>query len=738
MASLQSYPTVTATASILCGLMLMLPGVFVSSQLVNFIEEPGDLLLLPGQTGRLYCRVDVYGANIIWLSNGVPRSHDQKTFGADGSQISINESRSTGMDSWQCAAEVPGWGTVLSRKNLVRFVRLSSFKTEPQDQQVIAGNVARFECSVNRFPEAEITWFKDDEILQWDTKRMTKLSTGTLEIDNFSVRDIGCYHCNASLGGATISSGKGCVTVLTPSSGSNSPIKFIAEPRDISAREMFRRLRDSNFNITLAKFKLDAKNGNLKILNLQLEDAGMYQCEGQNSEGATFLTQPEQIFVVEDASLIDSGNHSARTSVYERPLHFHLESGDEVMNYTSNLKADPADSNYGSVVFRWDGPTDEKSKKSLIGYSIEYGCCREEVGRKKWTRSRSDNKEYRSCSQSDEGVDHRLNVHRLSRMKTTLTHVQTAFQPGDTRCFGRVRAMTMKGIGPRTDWVSYPPEALNETDVPDPPSNLHVTVTWEEGRKRGNNVSISWSPPENQTFWVRSYVVEWMQWDEDYKNDSYRKTQRLWPTQMEFHLSIDETSYSEISIKASNLAGESTAIVIYVNIRFHDAIIFTMESQSPPSWNLPGSPLKRVEVVPDSGGRRMISWSFAAGSGSDCDEEKVNLIHGSECDEEKVNLVHGSECDEEKVNLIHGSECDEEKVNLVHGSECDEEKVNIIHGSECDEEKVNLVHGSECDEEKVNLIHGSECDEEKVNLVHGSECDEEKVKHPDRYHASPT
>ncbi|CAG0884302.1 unnamed protein product [Cyprideis torosa] len=539
MASLQSYPTVTATASILCGLMLMLPGRVVSSnQLVNFIEEPGDLLLLPGQTGWLYCRVDVYGAKITWLSNGVPRFHDQKSFGADGSQISINGSRSTGMDSWQCAAEVPGWGTVLSRKNLVRFVHLLSFKTEPQDQQVIAGNVARFKCSVNKFPEAEITWLKDDEILKWDTERMTSLTTGTLEIDNFNVRDIGCYHCNASFGGTTVSSRKGCVTVLTPSFGSNSPIKFIAEPRDISARY------------------------------------------------------------------------------------------GKVMNYASNLKADPTDSNYGSVDFRWDGPTDEKSKKFLIGYHFEYGCCREEVDRKKWTRSRPDHEEYRSCSQSNEGVDRWLNLHRLSRLKTTLTHVQTAFQPGDTKCLGRVRAMTMNGIEAWSDWVSYPPEALNETDVPDPPSNLHVTVTWEEGWKRGNNVSISWSPPENQTFWVRSYVVEWMQWDEDYKKDS-RKRQRLWPTQLEFQLSIDETSYSEISVKASNLAGESTAILIHVNIRFHDTIFFTMESQSSPSWNLPDSPLKRVEVVLDSDDRGVLSWSFviATRSWRAFRQEHMLLLH---------------------------------------------------------------------------------------------------------------
>ncbi|GAA6111488.1 netrin receptor DCC, partial [Tachysurus ichikawai] len=66
----------------------------------------------------------------------------------------------------------------------------------------------------------------------------------------------------------------------------------------------------------------------------------------------------------------------------------------------------------------------------------------------------------------------------------------------------QVAAMTVNGTGPSSEWYTAetPENDLDETQVPNQPSSLHV-------RPLPNSIIMSWTPPLNPNILVRGYII---------------------------------------------------------------------------------------------------------------------------------------------------------------------------------------------------------------------------------------
>ena len=64
--------------------------------------------------------------------------------------------------------------------------------------------------------------------------------------------------------------------------------------------------------------------------------------------------------------------------------------------------------------------------------------------------------------------------------------------------------MTVNGSGPATPWISEKTldSDLDESVVPDPPSSLKARSTDKE-------ITITWTPPRDNTILVRGYTIGW-------------------------------------------------------------------------------------------------------------------------------------------------------------------------------------------------------------------------------------
>uniref|UniRef100_A0A087XCT5 DCC netrin 1 receptor n=1 Tax=Poecilia formosa TaxID=48698 RepID=A0A087XCT5_POEFO len=77
----------------------------------------------------------------------------------------------------------------------------------------------------------------------------------------------------------------------------------------------------------------------------------------------------------------------------------------------------------------------------------------------------------------------------------------TGLEKGSQYSF-QVAAMTVNGTGPSSDWCTAqtPENDLDESQVPDQPSSLHV-------RPLPNSIIMSWTPPLSPSILVRGYII---------------------------------------------------------------------------------------------------------------------------------------------------------------------------------------------------------------------------------------
>uniref|UniRef100_A0AAX7TCN4 Contactin-3 n=1 Tax=Astatotilapia calliptera TaxID=8154 RepID=A0AAX7TCN4_ASTCA len=114
----------------------------------------------------------------------------------------------------------------------------------------------------------------------------------------------------------------------------------------------------------------------------------------------------------------------------------------------------------------------------------------------------------------------------------------------------QVAAMTANGTGPASDWYTAetPENDLDESQVPDQPSSLHV-------RPLPNSIIMSWTPPLSPNILVRGYIIGYG------VGSPYAETVRVDSKQRYYSIeNLEPSSHYVISLKAFNNAGEGVPL----------------------------------------------------------------------------------------------------------------------------------------------------------------------------------
>ncbi|XP_010215865.1 PREDICTED: netrin receptor DCC [Tinamus guttatus] len=130
-----------------------------------------------------------------------------------------------------------------------------------------------------------------------------------------------------------------------------------------------------------------------------------------------------------------------------------------------------------------------------------------------------------------------------------LWYLFTGLDKGSQYSF-QVAAMTVNGTGPPSDWFTAetPENDLDESQVPDQPSSLHV-------RPLTTSIVMSWTPPLNPNIVVRGYIIGYG------VGSPYAETVRVDSKQRYYSIeNLEPSSHYVISLKAFNNAGEGVPL----------------------------------------------------------------------------------------------------------------------------------------------------------------------------------
>ncbi|KAJ8338829.1 hypothetical protein SKAU_G00356150 [Synaphobranchus kaupii] len=162
----------------------------------------------------------------------------------------------------------------------------------------------------------------------------------------------------------------------------------------------------------------------------------------------------------------------------------------------------------------------------------------------------------------------------------------TGLEKGSQYSF-QVAAMTANGTGPASEWhtAETPENDLDETQVPNQPSSLHV-------RPLPNSIIMSWTPPLNPNILVRGYIIGYG------VGSPYAETVRVDSKQRYFSIeNLEPSSHYVISLKAFNNAGEGVPL-------YESAVTRSLTDTSTPM--IPPVGVQAVALSPDS---VRVSWA---------------------------------------------------------------------------------------------------------------------------------
>uniref|UniRef100_A0A8C6NKK8 DCC netrin 1 receptor n=1 Tax=Nothobranchius furzeri TaxID=105023 RepID=A0A8C6NKK8_NOTFU len=178
----------------------------------------------------------------------------------------------------------------------------------------------------------------------------------------------------------------------------------------------------------------------------------------------------------------------------------------------------------------------------------------------------------------------------------------TGLEKGSQYSF-QVAAMTVNGTGPASDWYTAetPENDLDESQVPDQPSSLHV-------RPLPNSIIMSWTPPLSPSILVRGYIIGYG------VGSPYAETVRVDSKQRYYSIeNLEPSSHYVISLKAFNNAGEGVPLYESAVTRslteddlFH---LFDKYPTPMPDTSTPMIPPVGVQAVALSSDSVRVSWA---------------------------------------------------------------------------------------------------------------------------------
>ncbi|NXF72695.1 DCC protein, partial [Sclerurus mexicanus] len=190
---------------------------------------------------------------------------------------------------------------------------------------------------------------------------------------------------------------------------------------------------------------------------------------------------------------------------------------------------------------------------------------------------------------------------------TNLWYLFTGLDKGTQYSF-QVSAMTVNGTGPPSDWISVetPENDLDESQVPDQPSSLHV-------RPLATSIAMSWTAPLDAGVAVRGYVIGYG------VGSPYAHTVTMDAKQRFYSIeNLEPSSHYVISLRAFNNAGQGVPLYESATTRAvtdptdpleFDFSPFLDVPTSPPEVSTPMLPPVGVQAVPVGADAVRVAWA---------------------------------------------------------------------------------------------------------------------------------
>ncbi|XDV17410.1 hypothetical protein PO909_023270 [Leuciscus waleckii] len=213
----------------------------------------------------------------------------------------------------------------------MRTTGIPRFLSQPEAASVRVGDSHVMNCEVNPDLVSFIRWERNKEPVEQD-QRVFALASGALVISNSSETDSGLYRCVIENAGPIKTSEEAHLHILMES-GEERTLEFLLEPQPVSkvvgesvllpcvvtgypTASVTWMHRDQLIEDSTGRFEV-LGGGSLQIFNLTEEDAGVYNCLADNTNGSIeaqteltlraspqFLKKPANIYAHEATDVI--------------------------------------------------------------------------------------------------------------------------------------------------------------------------------------------------------------------------------------------------------------------------------------------------------------------------------------------------------------------------------------------------------------------------------------------------
>ncbi|XP_053312490.1 contactin-5 [Spea bombifrons] len=327
-----------------------------------FVQEPENVIF-PMDSGekKVALNCEARGApspSYRWLRNGteIDLESDYRYSLIDGNLIisSPNEVKDSGQ--YQCLA-ANSFGSVLSRESTLQFAYLGNFSGRVRSAvSVREGQGVVLMCSPpHHSPEIIYSWVFNEfpSFVAEDSRRFISQETGNLYIAKALAADVGSYICHVK----NLLTNTRVMSPPTPLTLRNDGVMGEYEPKiEVHFPYTFTAAKGTTVKMECfalgnpvptiswrkvsgfipSKARLRKSQAVLEIPNVQLEDAGTYECKAENSRGKNAFrgqlqvyTQPQWVEKINDTQL-DSGDQlrwECKATAKPRPIYRWLKNG---------------------------------------------------------------------------------------------------------------------------------------------------------------------------------------------------------------------------------------------------------------------------------------------------------------------------------------------------------------------------------------------------------------------------
>ncbi|XP_057255786.1 contactin-5 isoform X2 [Pezoporus wallicus] len=327
-----------------------------------FVQEPGDVIFpTDSEEKKVFLNCQARGnptPTYRWLRNGteIDIESDYRYSLIEGSLMINNPSEMKDSGQYQCLT-TNMFGSILSREAVLQFAYLGNFSGRTRSAvSVREGQGVVLMCSPPlHSPEIIYSWVFNEfpSFVTEDSRRFISQETGNLYISKVQTSDVGSYICLVK---NTVTNAR-VLSPPTPLTLRNDGVMGEYEPKiEVHFPYTVTAARGTTVKMecfalgnpvpTISWKKVNGHNPSkarlrksqavLEIPNVQLEDAGMYECKAENSRGRNVFrgqlqvyTYPHWVEKLNDTQL-DSGDQlrwECKATGKPRPTYQWLKNG---------------------------------------------------------------------------------------------------------------------------------------------------------------------------------------------------------------------------------------------------------------------------------------------------------------------------------------------------------------------------------------------------------------------------